>query len=338
VFVQNPTPGQWHVDVVARAVVADNHVETAVLDADYGLVIVGGQTTPGTAPALAEFEIYGQGCPGSVQLPNHCAQLNGNGGALVGSTNQWEYTYEVTGVGSAQVLSFDLYTASIAGPITRPAHIYAQSFNGPASTPLATTSITVGPTPGFYTATFAAPVAVNGTFYIGYDNALGGVVSNLTGGTTGRGFFRSPTTGAWAQSGLVQFPSWRVTCAGGPLFASPLLGNVGLPILGGSYDVTLDDAAPSTAAFMLVGLSDQSFQGTALPAPIPGAPGCDVQASPHSTQLIFTSAAGTASTNLGVPNTLSFVGLELFHQWAVLDAVNAIGIVVSDAGKATVGG
>jgi hypothetical protein len=31
------------------------------------------------------------------------------------------------------------------------------------------------------------------------------------------------------------------------------------------------------------------------------------------------------------------MGAEVFHQWAVLDAVNALGIVVSDAGKATLG-
>jgi hypothetical protein len=31
------------------------------------------------------------------------------------------------------------------------------------------------------------------------------------------------------------------------------------------------------------------------------------------------------------------MGLNVFHQWAVLDTVNALGIVVSDAGKATVG-
>ncbi len=68
-----------------------------------------------------------------------------------------------------------------------------------------------------------------------------------------------------------------------------------------------------------------------------GAPGCDVQASPDATLLTVTSAGGTASLSTSIPNSASFVGLPLYHQWAVLDAVNALGMVVSDAGKATVG-
>ncbi len=42
VFVQNPAIGPWTVEVMATSVVQDNHVETPGVDADYGLVIVGG--------------------------------------------------------------------------------------------------------------------------------------------------------------------------------------------------------------------------------------------------------------------------------------------------------
>src|SRR5690606_27652165 len=46
VFIQNPAAGVWYVQVIGTAVVMDNHTETAAVDADYGLVCIGG---PGQA-------------------------------------------------------------------------------------------------------------------------------------------------------------------------------------------------------------------------------------------------------------------------------------------------
>jgi len=338
VFVQNPQAGVWHVDIIASAVVADNHVETVPVDADYGLVIVGGQTVPGIPPVFATFSKYGQGCPGSVPLPATCAQVNPNGGNLSNSTNQYEYTFEVPSIGNAQVTSFDIYTRSNVGAgLILPAFIYAQSGSGPSTTPLATTTISLDAAAGFYTATFGPPVTVSGTFYVGFSGPNNSIISNLSSGANGTGYYRTPVSGSWTQSSLVQRPSYRVYCSGGQQFATPVLGNSGLPILTSSYDVLLSDAVAASPAFILTGLSDTLYQTTSLPAPIPGAPGCTVQAAPDVTLLTLTSASGTASATFSVPSSASFVGLNLYHQWAVLDAVNAVGIVVSDAGKASIG-
>ena len=331
VFVADPLPGVWVVEVLATAIVTDNHIETGTVDADYGLVV-----SSSNDPVYAAFENYGQGCQGSAPLPQYCAELNGQGGTLSNSTNGFEYSFQVTGLGNAQVQSFEIYTYSTNGTLNRPAHIYAQSGSGPDTTPLASTTITVGTTPGFYTATFAAPVAVSGTFYIGYENSPDGVISNLNSGANGTGFYRTAVTGNWSQSGLVQRPSWRVACVQSGT-ATPELGNNGLPSIGSSYDVTLDLAAASSVGVLLSGLSDSIYQGTPLPVSIPGAPGCDVQAAPEVTDAVAISANGTASGTVTVPNTPTLMGLDVFHQWAVLDAVNAVGIVVSDAGKATLG-
>ena len=286
---------------------------------------------------FAAFDAYGQGCQGSFPAPTYCASLNPNGGTLSNSTNSFEYCYQVSGLGSVQVQSFDIYTQSNSGTITRPAHIYLPSGGGPSGTPVATTTITVGTTPGFYTATFAAPVSVSGTFYIGYENSPGGVISNLNGGAAGVGYYRTAVTGSWNQSGLVNSPSWRVDCGQGSGFSAPEIGNVGLPSLGSSYDVTVSRAATSTFAVLLSGLSDTVYQGTPLPAALPGAPGCDLQASADVTSAQVVSSTGTASGTINVPNAPSLMGLPVYHQWAVLDSVNALGIVVSDAGRATVG-
>ncbi len=287
-------------------------------------------------PSNASFSNYGQGCPGSVTVG--CPELNPNGGNLTGATRDNEYCYAVDNPAgnTLQVVGFDLFTQSTGGNVVRPAHLYADVGGTPASSPTASTTMTIGPSQGFYTAVFAAPVNMTGRFYIGMDSSSQNVViSTLSSGASGDGYWRDAQTPQWQLSGLVDNPSWRVLC-NSTQNASPALGNNGLPQIGGSYDVTLSSAAPSSGAFILSGFSDQISNGTPLPAPLPNAPGCSIYASPDVTQFMFTSGNGTASSQFSIPNSPSYAGLELFHQWAVLDAVNTLGIVVSDAGKATI--
>lgn len=51
VFIQNPAAGTWTIEILADEVVQDGHVETPALDADYALIVSGGETTPVTPPA-----------------------------------------------------------------------------------------------------------------------------------------------------------------------------------------------------------------------------------------------------------------------------------------------
>jgi hypothetical protein len=101
--------------------------------------------------------------------------------------------------------------------------------------------------------------------------------------------------------------------------------------------LTLSNGAASSLTVLISGLSDTVYQGSPLPAALPGAPGCSIFAAPDVTEAQAISAMGTASGTITVPNSVTLMGLEVFHQWAVLDTVNTLGIVVSDAGKATVG-
>ncbi|MCR9245070.1 MAG: choice-of-anchor B family protein [bacterium] len=297
-----------------------------VSDVSTGLYVV--------RPSNAGFTTYGQGCPGSVA--QGCPELNPTGGNLSGATRDNEYCYRVNNTGTIQVTGFELWTQSTGGTVTRPAHIYGDAGGAPQPNPVATTTMQIGSSQGFYTATFASPVTLTGDFYIGMDSSSQNVViSTLTNGTSGVGFWRDQQTPNWTQSGLVARPSWRVQCSS-TNNKVPSLSNNGFPIIGQNYSVTLSDAVASSAAFSLTGLSDTVFQGTPLPAPIPGAPGCEVLAAPLVTQLVFTSANGAASTPFSVPNSGSYAGLTLYHQWAILDAVNSIGIVVSNAGRATI--
>src|SRR5690606_12598770 len=58
VFVQTPAAGQWAIEVLATAIVLDNHVETPSVDADYGLVVIGATGSFATVASI------GTGCAG----------------------------------------------------------------------------------------------------------------------------------------------------------------------------------------------------------------------------------------------------------------------------------
>ena len=267
-----------------------------------------------------------------------CPELNPNGGSLEGDTRDNEYCYTASSPTPITVASVDFFTQSTAGTQTRPVHIYPDVNGGPGATPVATTSITIGSQAQFYTATFASPVPVSGTFYLGLDSSSNDVIiCSLNNGTPGDGYYRDLVNGPnnWTLSGLVDNPSYRVTCAGGATL-TPRLGNNGLPILGSTYNVTLDDAAPQSLAVFVTGLSDTVFNGGPLPLALPGAPSCDLLVSADVTSVFSTGGNGAANAAFSVPSSTSNIGLEVFHQWAVLDAVNSLGVVVSDAGRATI--
>lgn len=289
------------------------------------------------------FETFGEGCEGSVPAPpSNCPELNATGGNLSNDTRDNEYCYQVANQGTLTVSGFDVWTASTGGSVTIPAHIYPDDNGSPDATAIASTTVTVGATEGFYTATFNPPVVVTDTFYLGLDTSgQTAYISTLNTGSSGVGFYRDLVNGPqnWTQSGLVQNPSWIVSCQGGSTSGLvPRMGINGLPQLGTTYEPTLDDTLATTFALLVSGLSDQVYLGAPLPLALPGAPGCELLVAATVTELAITDAAGHASLPMAVPNSGALVGLDVFHQWAVWDpTVNALDIVVSDGGKATLG-
>jgi len=51
VFIQNPEAGNWTIEVLGDEIVQDGHVETPALDADYALIVSGGDSAPVEPPA-----------------------------------------------------------------------------------------------------------------------------------------------------------------------------------------------------------------------------------------------------------------------------------------------
>ena len=303
-----------------------------------GAPIVQVQTEVPGGTTIASFNAFGAGCEGSVTAPAvTCPELNPGGGTLSNSTNSYEYTFQVQNNDAYVVNSFDIFTQSQSGTITRPAHIYADAGGGPALTPMASTTITVGAAAGFYTATFATPVSVSGTYYVGYENSPGGVISNLTAGNGGTGFYRNPGA-SWNQSGLVQRPSWRVNCTAPSVNLAPAISSNGVPQLGTTYNPAVSDALANTFAVLVSGVSDQVYTGLPLPLALPGAPGCDLLVSADVLELAITDGQGQTQSPMVVPNTQALTGASIYHQWAIWDpTVNSLSIVMSDAGVATIG-
>ncbi|MEC9047922.1 MAG: trypsin-like peptidase domain-containing protein [Planctomycetota bacterium] len=291
----------------------------------------------------AAFLTMGQGCPGSVNAPPvSCPQINPNGGALSNTLRDNEYCYQVTNSQSYAVTGFDIYSGTTTGgSVVCPAQIYLDVGGAPSATPVATTTVTVGAAPGFYTATFSQPVTVSGTYYLGFDTSSNNVyISTLNSGATGVGFWRDVPNGtpSWTQSGLVQRPSWRVACTTAQATLTPRMSASGLPQLGTTYSPVVSDALPATPAVLISGMSDVVYQGQLLPLPLPGAPGCDLLVSADVLATTVTSFAGVAQSSLAIPNQQALIGVEVFHQWAIWDpSVNGLSIAVSNAGKATVG-
>ena len=56
-----------------------------------------------------------------------------------------------------------------------------------------------------------------------------------------------------------------------------------------------------------------------------------------SAAVAVVSPAGDASFAIPVPAQAGLVGVSLFHQWAVLDPGNALGLVLSNGAQAKIG-
>ncbi len=283
------------------------------------------------------FETFGSACATSVPAPP-CGSINASGGTLTGAIRDNEYGYYVPHSGTSFVESFEIFTQSTGGNTVVNAYVYTEVAGEPAATAIASSTMTVGPAAAFYTATFDPPVTVSGDFYVALDHsAETSVISTLTSGTPGTAFWRDPPlTGNWSQSGLVDFPSYRVNCASQ---VSPSIGAVGVATIDQDFTLTLEGAPANAGASLVFGFNDQVLDGgVPLPLALPGAPGCAIQVSIQATFLNPANGSGSSSLLIAVPNDPLLLDSEFYNQWLILDAAaNSLGVVVTNAAKSTIG-
>ena len=88
----------------------------------------------------------------------------------------------------------------------------------------------------------------------------------------------------------------------------------------------------------ILGLSNTSSAYGPLPLNLAvfGAPGCWGRVSADATAFLFGSG-GSASYFSAIPNQAQLIGVGYFTQALVLDAVNPLGAIMSDAAAARIG-
>ena len=95
---------------------------------------------------------------------------------------------------------------------------------------------------------------------------------------------------------------------------------------------SIGGALDSPFAILVSGLT------SGAPVALPGAPTCSLLCATTVLDVAVTTAGGTAQSPISVPNSVSLEGVNVYHQWAILDpSVNTLGLVVSNGGGATVG-
>ena len=119
-------------------------------------------------------------------------------------------------------------------------------------------------------------------------------------------------------------------CSDGHL---PRIGISGRAEIGSTYSITLRSALPNTIAFVNIGIYwNQPLGGLA--------PGCTAVPYPLDFVPTLTDSFGAGSVTpiQLIPNDPQFVGVEVYHQWFVLDPTNnPLGIATSSALKTVLG-
>lgn len=109
--------------------------------------------------------------------------------------------------------------------------------------------------------------------------------------------------------------------------------------IGDAVQFTCLNLPSSTVALLMLGFSDQSWNGVPLPLDLAvvGAPGCLLRQDGAITEALV--ASGSTQRSITLPNTPSIIGASLYSQFLVGDApANALGWTISNARKLVVGG
>jgi len=303
--------------------------------------------SPALAAQAASYTTFGTGCPGSaagtVLASNNPNTVKLASLAVAGNPTLALIVTPKTSV--TVVTGFEIFTKA-RKKVTVPAYIYLPDKTGkPSATPLATGTLTVGTSVGWYRATFAKPVIVKGqkTFMLSWK--WSSIFSkdfewpqDASKTATKSSMFWAAQQGnkAWQGPSKGEPWAWKVLGPGGTRLV-PALGNTGVPKLATSFQLELTKARASSAAILLFGASNTSWGPAKLPLAI-GSTGCSLLVSFDLPLVMATDIAGKSQTQLLVPNDKTLVGSPFYNQWIVLDpGANALNLVFSNGGKGLIG-
>jgi len=299
----------------------------------------------GLVPAQATYTAFGSGCAGTGG-GNVCASANANATSAPSNQNLNIFALGVPASSTIQlVLGFELFTQTVnqTNPLTIATQIfYADSTGKPTGSPVATGTMTIGATAGWYRTTLSKLLIVpaNQKFFLSYTSVSGQMkfpFGPRTVGTKVSHFWHSPTATVWngtAPNGfLTQTWAWKVICAGGSNV--PALSNTGVPTIGKTFSVDLANARANAPAIFAIGLSNTLWNSTKLPWDLTsiGAAGCNLYVSLDVELLVKTDANGKFVQNLAVPNSSALKGFKFYNQYGISDpSANPFGVVFSNGG------
>ncbi|MEQ1633199.1 MAG: S8 family serine peptidase [Planctomycetota bacterium] len=343
VFLQNPQAGLWSIDVVADLVVADTHLATAAVDADFGLVVRGATFVTLGAPGTATS--YGTSCPGSTPAdPESCHSVNDTASKTsVALRTNCVYALEMVAPTALQIVGFELYGNTTNGQAqVLPAHVRLLDGNGVPSIVVSTGSLTLGATAKWTSASVTpVSIAAGQTFYVGFDTpAVAPSVFDSSAGGIDVAYFRFEA-GAWSARTTGRFEwSIRVLCQSTST-KMPMLDSSGIWDLGRSYEMTMEDALPFGFCGIAIGTSNQFIDTLPLPlsmAPV-GAPLCSVFTNIEQMHGGQADGNGRFQLIIQVPPSAALRGLHVYHQGVVLDpTANGLGFVSTNAIDVRLGG
>lgn len=334
VFIQNPAAGIWQVEVGAWLVAEDAHVETPVVDADFGLVAVGGKfvSKRKTDVPVGAFVTFGSGCPtGPGCSPIFLRNWNGTSAGnqtTAQSVALMDWTTEVT-----TICGVDLHMAARSGTVDIHVSIYdMDSANALPRNKLVSETVRVSALKTV-AVPFKTPIVLQKgvIFFIVLDNADKLV---LPVSQTGEGRLHyEMRNNKWSR--LFDGTRWQYRVHGIAGKPVPALTGSGSPSIGKQFDFELSNAQSATPGVMFLGVSDRVWG--AINLPFRYATSCDLLVSGEFLVPFVTDANGTVSVPLRVPNDKGLVRAVTFQQFLISDPTNPAGWIVSNAGRLKIG-
>lgn len=297
----------------------------------------------GLGPVPGTYTTYGAGCRGSGQGGGGpaCLSQNANATATSGSVGgAGSFAFPARPTTNITVTGFEIFARG-AGTLATALYL-ADATGRPQGSALATSTLNLGATDGWYNTVFPpTQIPANQDIAIEFTGLPSGSFLNIvTSGTPSTHFYKPP--GAAAYNGPFvnsQLWAWKINCGGGGGGAVPVLSATGVPEINSSFQVNLAFANPSSPVVLSLGASDTTWLGLPLPFDLRplGAPGCLILASGEVLLPNASNGAGATSQTIAVPNVAVLVARSVFNQWTILDPATQLGLVTTNGGKGTIG-
>lgn len=335
VFIKNPIAGVWQIEVGAFLVVEDSHVETREVDADFGLVAVGGTfvSKNQTSVPVGAFLAFGGGCPSGPGctpiFTRNWNQTSANITTTADSIAMMDWTSAVT-----TICSVDFYMGARAAPVDVNVSIYSmKSATGLPDKVLVSEKVRVSGLQT-YAVKFQTPISMTQgqIFFVAIDNASQLILPVSTSGETR--LHHEMRNNAWNRSPLFN-TRWQYRVHGITGKPVPVFEASGSPYIGKTFNFELSNVAAGARGALLFGASDKQWGQVQLPFEYTFP--CSLLVSGELALPFAATSAGTFVLPLPIPNDLALVGVVTFHQFLVVDALNPVGFIVSNAGRLKIG-